>query len=585
MRCQYYISFNAGANWTEFFPSNSPKLKLSKYPNEIFKRWDVDKFKIVRTKNQSVYDILSGMFFDKTDFGTDIKYKISVLGVDKFYFIAPITSGNMDSQNSVYEVNPEPDDLYRPILQKYEFKYQDRSAGDAIWNISNDYWITTTLQALLFNNDTFTTLSDIAKSVTWDNSTGGAARAEAITDPSYTTSYAVIKVLTFSGDIITLNSCVVGGGVIDTVNISGVGEYILIATKAQQFELYNKSAAPKSGAFTNLIYIYKHTDNIGIGGSLYDCLDQVINDSGYMNLAYSIKSTILWNDVLGSDPPPNIDTYITANPNNDYVRQASAIFNDVWLSRVCSLTVDKVYVQETSLKDVMEFLKLKYRMWWFIDEDGNFRIEHEKYFKDYDSQATISTYILDKPEIDQKNCTYEYKGLNIQINYSESNEKNEDWKAFPIVYSQKMNFATSDVNISNLSTDLGNIKDNPGDVSNSGLMLVRMKRKGSEYLVSIDQSEVSANFYLNTYMGWFYTLKYYHDYNADAGTGYINNIAHTFSGVKEFLKQQKVRFRHTSDVKWYKPFTLSLGNGWIDELELDPETGMHSINFGFDPYK
>jgi hypothetical protein len=125
VRARYYISFDS-STWTEFFPTNSPKILWKVIPDVIFKRYAVDKFRIGRTKNTNLYDTLYQRFFDPAYYGDDIYYKINVLGTDKFFFIDPITSGKIDTQNSVYESTPDTDDEYRDILALYEKKYQDR---------------------------------------------------------------------------------------------------------------------------------------------------------------------------------------------------------------------------------------------------------------------------------------------------------------------------------------------------------------------------------------------------------------------------------------------------------------------------
>ena len=64
----------------------------------------------------------------------------------------------------------------------------------------------------------------------------------------------------------------------------------------------------------------------------------------------------------------------------------------------------------------------------------------------------------------------------------------------------------------------------------------------------------------------------------------MNDGAKTFTHVKEYLKQNNVKFHYAGDLDWKKPFTLLLGTGWIEGGEMIPDTGMYKLNFGFDPY-
>jgi len=236
----------------------------------------------------------------------------------------------------------------------------------------------------------------------------------------------------------------------------------------------------------------------------------------------------------------------------------------------------------------MDILKQKMRLWWFIDEDGHFRIEHERYFREYTSQADLTsvTYAGDKPEVDHKVYNYTLNESVSQITFSENNKSNPDWIAsdilFPVLNTSK---DTRDINISSLTTDIEYVIDNPSDASSSGIMLLKCKLMGTKHLVEIDQStEDTANYFLNARLGWYYLHANYFDYFAEAESGTVNGGAFTFTHVKEFLKQNKVKFRMAADMLWYKPFTLSKGTGWIEDAEYDPETGMYSVNFGFDPY-
>jgi hypothetical protein len=586
MRAQYYISFDAGANWSEFWPSNTPVIKLVKETNEIFKRWTIDKFRIARSKNATVYDTIFGMFFDKTYFGVDIKYKIKDLGTDRFYFICPVTSGNLDSQNSVYEVNPDPDDLYRPILQQYQKKWSNKLTNQIFGEYEHIYY--PQINSDVFINVDFTTFTDTTHSVSWSNTSGGTQYARnLLNDKTNNNDIITVIISNFTGSLITI-------GLVDESftpisfdpNITADGKYEITQTASAATSVYLQMSAPTgSGSFD--YQIYYPIDYLS-GGLLHDIFDNIINGATFMNLSYTIDSTILWNDALGSDPPSAIDTYITANPTKDYVIENTANWNYLWLARTDSFTADKEDSIDMSLQNLMDILKQKMPLWWFIDEDGHFRIEHERYFREYTPQADLTsvTYAGDKPEVDHKVYNYTLNESVSQITFSENNKYNPDWIAsdilFPVINTSK---ETRDVNISLLTTDIKYVRDNPFNASSSGVMLLKCKPMGAYHIIEIDQStEDTANYFPNARLGWYYLHANYFDYFAEAESGTVNGGAFTFTHVKEFLKQNKVKFRMTASMLWYKPFTLSKGIGWIEDAEYDPETGMYSVNFGFDPY-
>jgi len=590
MRAKYYISFNAGVDWTEFWPSNTPALKLTREPQEAFKRWRIDKFKIVRSKNSSVIDIIAGMFYDKTDFGTDIKYKIQDLGTDKFYFVAPVISGSFDDEKSVYEVNPEPDDLYRPILQKYQKKWDNTTL---LFGLSDNFYYPV-IASSLFTNSTFDTFTDVAKLVNYTHT--GAVPGEQVAGNDITNTpngrvvTIIISNLSYTGTAPTmvLVDAPSGTEYSNKVNITANGRYELLmagvpATVQLEFAVVNISGVSRSGSFNYLVYNPTAAQS---GEYVYDILDAIINGANYFNLSYTIVSTILWNDALGTDPPASIDTYITANPTNDYVLEAAAIWNNLWLSRTDVLTTDKEENIELSLKDLMDILKLKLRLWWLIDEDGSFRIEHEKYLREYDPQIdlTSATYDADKPEIDNKVYNYEQADLYNQINFSENNASYTDWITFAKI--EYPILATSlnvkDIDLQGVSTDALYISENPDDANSNGLILLRLDANDC---VQLDASMITAGvYYPNQKLSWAWLTDNYMNYFAEAETGTNEEGAHTFTHVKEFLKQKKIKFRYSGTLLWYKPLTLSKGVGWIEDAEYDPESGMYSVNVGFDPY-
>jgi hypothetical protein len=314
----------------------------------------------------------------------------------------------------------------------------------------------------------------------------------------------------------------------------------------------------------------------------------IVTKMGLASYLNNIKSTYLWNDALPTDTPPNIDTYITANPTNDYVVEGTAIWNDLWLARADGFTTETEELLELSLKDLMDALKTQLRAWWYIDTDGKFRIEHEKYFRDYTAQADLTsvTYAPDKPEVDARVYTYEKTGLFSQINYSEQNQNNPDWISFPTEFTPKQTSKEiKDVSLSSFSSDIQYITDNPSDASSSGWVFLRMEPMDTNYIIAIDESALTAgDYYLNTKLGWAFLQENYYGYFAEAADGTVNEAAFTFDHVREFLKQDNIRFRMTSDFDWKKPFTLLEGTGWVEACEYDVESGMYKINVGLNPY-
>jgi hypothetical protein len=495
----------------------------------------------------------------------------------------------LDSQNSVYEVNPDPDDLYRPILLQYQKKWSNKNIDTLFSNNAYVYYPKKNVGN--FTNVDFSVFTDAGYAVTWENNNSGVTQYARNDLDIVTVDDDIITVIisSFTGHDFDLRLVDESFNVISVpVIVNANGKYELQQTANAvivSLEMYASGTGNISGSYN---YEVSYPMDKSSGGLFYNVIDDIINSASYMNLSYTIKSTILWNNALGSDPPSAIDTYITANPTKDYVIEGTANWNYLWLARTDSFTVDKEDNIEMSMKDLMDILKQKMRLWWLIDEDGYFRIEHERYFREYTSQADLTsvTYAGDKPEVDQKLYNYTLNEAVSQITYSENNQSNSDWIAsdilFPVLNTSK---DTRDINISSLSTDADYVIFNPSDASSNGIMLMKCKLMGAKHFVEIDQStQDPTKFIINARLGWYYLHANYYDYFAEAESGTVNGGAFTFTHVKEFLKQNKVKFRMSGTMLWYKPFTLSKGTGWIEDAEYDVETGMYSVNFGYDPY-
>ena len=586
MTTKYYIKI-PGYDYTQIYLSNEPVIKIEQEAGEIFFRKKIDKFKIGALKNGSVYALLETYWFTPTSFATEINYKINISGVDRFFFYDTIRAGNLDVQNKVYECTPEPDDDYKPIMRLYNKKYDNKDGKLFLLDTAPYYPKIDTTNNFIATN--FTTFADSPGTVTYTNTVTGAAYASKelnVAALNGTVITVVIKNLVITagaGPRLRLVDTIGGTGYSNQINITANGRYELLVTgigytliELSQVNL----GASSAGSFAYEIYPSLILADAG-GHSLYNVLDRVINHASYFNLSYDIVSTIIWNDALESDRPSAIDTYITANPNNDYVTEAAAIWNYVGLYRVDCFTTNKEDNIELCLKDIMDILKAK-RLWWFIDSDGKFRIEHDKYFRSYDFQLDLTALIYTKSEVDHKKYSYDLDGSN-QINIIENNAANDDWGTTRIEYEPKITGDNVKDLRCNFTTDIKNVIDTSITISAGGLVLLRLDSHGC---IPFDESITTpGSYYPNEKFSPLWIATNYMDYFAEAEEGAINASSHIFLHVKESVKQNNIKFNYPGDLSWKKPFTLTIGEGWPTSLEYWPETGFYSINVGYNPYK
>lgn len=602
MRARYYISFDESV-WTEFFPTNTPLVTYAKEGTEIFFRPKVDKFVIGRTKNNDVFDDLYSRFFDPTYFGVDIYYKINVLGTDKFYFIQPINQTKLNSQNNVFECTPDPDDEYRDILAQYERKWRIWSQT-SVFNLNSlFYYPKQKSPAAAFTNISFDTWTEaVAGVVTNWTSLGGGVETARYSIPIATEANDIIYFVTqnwtpdpATDPTIQLVNAV---GTARSLAATIISEGIYALTQTVNDTVFVEFQCPAVAATGSFYYQIFYPTSTSSGETVYECIDKCLNYNSvlypFMGLSYDIVSTFLWNDALPTGhavDTPNISTYYTANPTNDYVIEAAAQWNDLWLARTDSITTEKNENTEISLKDVMDILKTKLRAYWHIDPDGKVRIEHEKYFRDFAVQADLSsaTYTDDKPETDVKVYTYDNSLLANQVNYKETDDHTIGFVSYPVTFDPKQTSNTvRDVN-ADVTCDIEYVQANPASAS-QGLMLLKTTTMGVKVFVPVEDMTLAPGYgegHPNAHLAWDYLCRYYFTYFADAETGYINYALAltTFDHVREFLKQSGIKFRMAADLDWRKPFTVTEGTGWIDSVEYNPETGMYKLDIGLNPYE
>lgn len=611
---RYYISFDE-VDWDELYPDNEPVITEEKN-GEMFTRYAVDSFKITRfggrkvildsygkpvvdskgnklytPGNQNIYDTLNSYFFDGSKMGELVYWKMNVDGTDKYYFKGSINQGGIDTEKGTYTANPEADDAYRPIIELYDKTFQDRNTG-GFMGVSDSIYFP------FDNNDTFTnvsynTFSDTDNGVGIPNNvvifdasgTGGIARQQLNFTPAngdYVQIYITAKSGTraVTGDIVnqTFTSCSVGGA----QGLTDVNVFTFEITRAPSTVYFQLSNAGLVDA--TLSYLLYYCDLVGVGGAVENVIPNLLTGLSYMDLDFTVSSTFLWNDALGSDPPPDIDTYITANPTKDYVVEGNAIMNDLCLMKVDLFTTDTSPVLELSFKELMDMFKQKLRVWWHIDEDGAFRLEHEKYYRNFDSQLSLSSYSQFKPEIDVLQYEYDRNNLFSEYKYTETNDNNADFVPYTFAYSPiKTSFKSKDVAIYNLSTDVEHIQGNP-DIDSSGYLLLQCTKHGSDYIISVNKSEFSTQYFVNQRMSFAYLFKHYFSYFGDADEATINNgKTLSINHVKEFLKQKEISLYYEGDLDWRKPITTENGTGWIEKWTRD-ENGFYKIDVGYNPY-
>lgn len=579
MRATYYISFNNWSTQTQIYPSNSPKVKGENEPGEIFKRPRVDSFVITGTKNASVYTSLL-TYFTTPDFNTEIYYKI--VSDVTYLFKASISDGEIDTEKKIYKITPEPDDDYSPIMDVYKKKLEFAGIGSV-----NYYPLI--INTSTFTNSGFDTFTEVDKHITIAEGGGGSTssiKQEIVVGTVQQQMQVRLNIanLTTNDNLTVRLVNSIGNALSNDTTISADGYYILTYSLSVGVSDCFVQIEGDPGVSAQFDYsIYNLDQSLGLYCQTLKAFVQGMLSS--LSVSATVVSTYLWNDTLSSDAPASISTYMGSNPTNDYVTEAAAIWNDISVLRTDRMVGGDSDIK-LSLDDVMNYLKIKLRAWWYIDPDGRIRIEHEKYFRSFTTQLDLTgaTYTVYRPETDRKNYVFNKSDIYSQLNYKENNEGNAPFIAHPIEYSSILTTPkTKDINI-DITCDVQYAYDNSTSANPGGLSFVHGTVNGSDFEQGM-VSNAAGVWDNNYYLSWEYLFANYWGYFGEADEADINNgTILTLDSVKEFLEQSDIKFFYAGSLDWKRPVTLAHGTGWLKSWEHDPETGFYNINVGFNPY-
>lgn len=580
MSFTYHIALT-GTAYEEFIPSVEPKVTFQEYAGEIFLRPSIEEIKISQLLNPAIYTSLNAMFFDSSEFGNQLKFWIED-GTTNYYFRSSISNAKNDTEKKLFIISPEPDDEYQDVLDYYDKQYSSLLLGyyGYVWQ----------QPATSFVNVSLTAWSDTGGSVEWTNNEGVGSYYARLHLNGYAAESGkkikmVIRNLSYTDDILYLR--IVNGSATPISNTNVLDDddiytFTLTAASADVYiEFESVSIDPAAGSFDYEAYYYK--DYKTLGNTVKNVINKMLTNIGS---SLTVKSTYLFNDAVPSVVPSAIATYIAANPTKDYVTEDTAIWNYLWLGQTDSLATDTADTHELSMRELMDMLKVKLRTFWYIDSDGYFRIEHQKYFREWDPQfdLTSAAYTKYKPEIDMMLYNYRKDNIVSEINCEELNESNDDFVAYPISYDViKTTPNARSLAPPKLSCDIGWIIDNPDDADASGFVLMQCDYFNSTYVVAFAESEFNAGYYYqNERLSWAYLFKRYWQYFAEADTADINNgETLTPDHIKEFLCQSGIKFYKSSEVNWYQPITLTRGRAWVRKIEHDLSSGFFTLEVGY----
>ena len=611
----YYISFN-GSDFSEIYPAGSPICDYNQVEGTRIWREELEKIKLLRVNNATVFDTLESYFTDKTKFDTELEIEIytglRATGTIYFKGLFSISDSALDPELKTFEIKPRVNDDYFDIFEKYEVQYEVDTGRSILRETRLGYSVPTALASSWTNGSDpgGITGEGSATGFTTLLGTGGSILTAVAQQTMYSEATHILTTIG-TGDVIVLEILSKTGSIdfdfdiVDSVaaSITDEGRKTLAAPGLLAWtsslrdtnpSLYMRSdPGTTKMEFSLRVVDYDFSVNPK-SSTLMDFLDDFINGALFMNLSLDVVSTFLNNDALPTGAPSTISTFMTANAAGNYVTETTD--NDLnnarigLLSSLASATAARS--QKLSFKDITDHLRDILQVYWFVDADGKVRFEHERYFIAWVTDSTPIT-VPATGEIDKRGLKYEKGQIASIEQFKWPQAGNEDFLGLDIIYN---NFETTNniktYSISQITTDIKYFIDNIDTASDTGLGLYHCNYLTGItgpvthiYEIAVTDGVLSASGISNALFSWANLHNNYWTWSRMASDATMNGTAVTMDSSIRFLQQEGVRFHYATAINPYTAMTTTLTGGAPVTIRRDLDTDWIEMTISYDPYK
>lgn len=235
-----------------------------------------------------------------------------------------------------------------------------------------------------------------------------------------------------------------------------------------------------------------------------------------------------------------------------------------------------------TLRSVLDMLRDCFRCYWFVDENGKFRVEHIQYFRNGGSYSGAPVVGVDlttlffprngKPWAFARNqYEYEKPAMAARYQFGWMDDVTQLFAGYPIDIVSK--FVNPDnieqITVSQFTSDLDYILLNPSAVSKDGFVLLAATLQAGEYVLPYENVIIDGNdHYLQNAWVAFCILQQYYAYDMPAPDYEINGVRMVATGVKK-LKTQNIQFPMFNDPNLFQLIKTFLGDGTIEKISVN----------------
>lgn len=253
-------------------------------------------------------------------------------------------------------------------------------------------------------------------------------------------------------------------------------------------------------------------------------------------IAPTFNSAYLWSNTYGK--------YITVHQKSDVKRPYDDNSNE-----------DKTWF--CKLNDLFEDLKVMFKAYWDIDDDGNFILEHISYFKDLGTVQSLT--------VPQQKYQYDYDDLEAisKETFKYADEQcGEYFRGWPIRYLVR-DGEVKENKLRLISTDVYYIQDsqNAENIQDKGFVLCSNVGTGS--VRNIKQGNIG--------MSWTLLHEYLHRHDRPYQEFYMNDMLNSALYLRKKKQQEPFMIPGCCDTEFdpFKLYNTALGDGEVDSATYD----------------
>jgi hypothetical protein len=271
-------------------------------------------------------------------------------------------------------------------------------------------------------------------------------------------------------------------------------------------------------------------------------------------------------EALGRTPTTNPLKNITIHAKSDIISPTAAL---------------PASIANISLGKLVDMLNAMFQVYWYIDEDGAFRLEHISHFN-----RVVGLDLIGNNEVKGLH-EFEWKidELPWQERFTMLEAGNRDFVGLPIQYENALVNLRLETSLNaEVTTDIYYIQDNPGDINKSGFVLLVAESSSGEWRVSKEIGILSGDLMANAHLCWANLQDVYWRHDRSTLQATMNGTVQTMETEKKTVTGVPLNIK-LCDLRTLNPDELirtEIGDGELIRATYNMKTETITLELKYD---